>query len=110
MKFTGKPYLVQVFGSLLVGLLNDKKRKTVTVDDVKVVEARAMEWAESYFRDTYKRAPALVLEALAGLACGKAVDLSPAARRWLTQRYLLTPDDRLAIPIFGAWVEQHAVV
>ena len=71
---------------------------------------RAIEWAESYFRDTYKSAPTAAHDALAGLARGKAVDLTPAARRWLTQRYLLTPGDRLAIPVFGAWVEHHAMV
>jgi hypothetical protein len=106
----GQPYLVQVFGSLLVSLLNDEKRKTATVADVQAVEGRAIEWAESYFRDTYKSAPTAAHDALAGLARGKAVDLTPAARRWLTQRYLLTPGDRLAIPVFGAWVEHHAMV
>ena len=106
----GQPYLVQVFGSLLVSLLNDGKRKTATAADVPAVEGRAMEWAESYFRDTYKSAPTVAHDALAGLAQGNAVDLTPAARRWLTQRYLLTPGDRLAIPVFGAWVEHHSMV
>jgi len=106
----GQPYLVQVFGSLLVSLLNDNKRTTATVADVHAVEGRAMEWAESYFRDTYKNAPAFAQDALAGLAQGKAVDLTPAARRWLVQRYLLTSDDGLAIPVFGAWVEHYAMV
>jgi hypothetical protein len=84
--------------------------RTATVADVQAVEGRAMEWAESYFRDTYKSAPPFAHDALAGLACGKAPDLAPAARRWLTQRYLLTSDDHLSIPIFGAWVEHHAMV
>jgi hypothetical protein len=106
----GQPYLVQVFGSLLVGLLNDEKRKTATAADVQAVEGRAIEWAESYFRDTYKNAPTAAHDALAGLAQGKAAGLTPAARRWLTQRYLLTPGDRLAIPVFGAWVEHHSMV
>ena len=105
----GQPYLVQVFGSLLVSLLNDEKRKTATVADVQAVEGRAIEWAESYFRDTYKSAPTVAHDALAGLA-REAVDLTPAARRWLTQRYLLTSGDRLAIPVFGAWVEHHSMV
>jgi hypothetical protein len=102
----GQPYLLQVFGSLLVSLLNDEKRKTATVADVQAVESRAIEWAESYFRDMYKSAP----EGLGRLARGEAGDLTPAARRWLTQRYLLTSDDRLAIPVFGAWIEHHALV
>jgi hypothetical protein len=59
----GQPYLVQVFGSLLVSLLNDGKRKTAAVADVQAVEGRAMEWAESYFRDTYKSAPTVAHDA-----------------------------------------------
>jgi len=106
----GQPYLVQVFGSLLVSLLNDQKRKTATVADVQAVEGRAIEWAEGYFRDTYKSAPPAAHPALGGLAQGEAVDVTPAARRWLTQRYLLTPGDHLSIPVFGAWVAHHAMV
>jgi hypothetical protein len=48
-------------------------------------------------------------DALAGLAQGTAVDVTLAARRWLTQRYLLAPGDGL-IPVFGAWVEHHSMV
>jgi hypothetical protein len=106
----GQPYLVQLFGSLLVSLLNDQKRKTASVADVQAVEGRAIERAETYFRDTFKSAPELARDALGHLALGEPVDLTPAARRWLTQRYLLTPDDRLAIPIFGAWIAHHALV
>jgi len=36
--------------------------------------------------------------------------MSPAARRWLTQRYLLPGEDRLTIPLFGAWIAQDALV
>ena len=106
----GQPYLVQVFGSLLVSLLNEQRRKTAAVDDVQAVEGRAIEWAESYFRDTYKSAPAAAGDAIGRLAQGEPVDLTPTARRWLAQRYLLTPGDRLAIPVFGAWIEHHALV
>ena len=106
----GQPYLVQVFGSLLVTRLNEQKRKTAAVGDVQAVEGRAIEWAESYFRDTYKSAPPAARDAIGRLAQGEAADLMPVARRWLAQRYLLTPDDRLAIPAFGAWIEHHALV
>src|SRR5207237_9528236 len=59
----GQPYLVQVFGSLLVSLLNDEKRKTAALSDVQAVDGRAIEWAESYFRDTYKSAPTVARDA-----------------------------------------------
>jgi hypothetical protein len=106
----GQPYLLQVFGSLLVSRLNDEKRQSATMDDVAAVESRVFEWAEGYFRDMYRSAPERARDALADLSQGKPVELSPATRRWLAQRYLLTPDDRLAIPIFGAWIEHYALV
>jgi len=106
----GQPYLLQVFGSLLVSRLNDEKRTVANAADVRAVEGRAIEWAESFFRDTYKSAPEAAREALSRLSQGEPANLTPTARRWLAQRYLLTPDDRLSIPVFGAWIEHHALV
>jgi hypothetical protein len=106
----GQPYLLQVFGSLLVSRLNDEKRKLATLEDVRAVEGRAIEWAEAYFRDMFKSAPEPTREILARLAQGQAIEIAPAARRWLSHRYLLTSGDRLAVPVFGAWIEHHALV
>ena len=104
----GQPFLLQAFGSLLVSRLNDTDRRTAMIADIAAVEGRAIEWAEPYFRDMYKSAPAAAREALDHLSQGPA-DVSPAARRWLTQRYLLAPADHLAIPLFGAWISHHAI-
>jgi len=107
----GQPFLLQVFGSLLVTRLNDDRRTSATIDDVQAVSPRAIEWAESYFRDAFRSAPPPAHEALARLIRGQSLsDLQPLARRWLAQRYLLTPDDRLAVPLFGTWIEHHALV
>ena len=106
----GQPFLLQVYGSLVVSRLNEEKRMVATLADVQAVEGRAIEWAEGYFRDTYKSAPELVREAIGRLARGEPVVLASATRRWLAQRYLLTSEDRLAIPVFGAWIEHHALV
>lgn len=106
----GQPYLLQIFGALLVGRLNDEKRRGATLDDVETVEVRAIEWAEPYFRDAHRSVPPEARDALARLARDGDTLLTPLARRWLAQRYLLTPDDRLAIPLFGAWIEHHALV
>jgi hypothetical protein len=104
----GQPFLLQAFGSLLVNRLNDTDRRTATVADIAAVEHQAIGWAEPYFRDMYKSAPAAAREALDHLSHGSA-NLSPAARRWLAQRYLLTPDDRLSVPLFAAWISHHAI-
>jgi len=106
----GQPYLLQVFGSLLVSRLNDEKRTVANQAGVRAVEGRVIEWAESYFRDTYKSAPEAAREAFSRLSQGEPANLTPTARRWLAQRYLLTPDDRLSVPVFGAWIEHHALV
>ena len=74
------------------------------------METRAIEWAEGYFRDMFRWAPETVREALWRMARGEPGEMTPAARRWLAQRYLLTGDDRLAVPLFGTWIEHHALV
>ena len=106
----GQPFLLQVYGSLLVSRLNEEKRKTATLDDVKEVGVRAVEWAGPFFQDTYKSAPAAVQAMLGNLALGKPVDVTPSARRWLTQRYLVTDDDGLAIPLFAAWIQHQGYI
>jgi hypothetical protein len=93
-----------------VSRLNDEKRQVTSVADVKAVEGRAIEWAEGYFRDTYKNAPEGARGALDRLSQGQGVELAAGTRRWLAQRYLLTADDQLAIPVFGAWIENYALV
>lgn len=58
----------------------------------------------------YKSAPEVAREVLSRLSQGEPPNLTPVARRWLAQRYLLSPDDHLSIPVFGAWIEHHALV
>ena len=77
--------------------------------DVDVVEGRAIEWADGYLRDTYKSAPPAARDALERLGTGQPIDPSPEVRRWLSKRYLLTSDDRLAVPLFAAWLAHHAL-
>ena len=103
----GQPYLLQVYGSLLVSRLNEAQRTAATLADVEAVELKAIEWAEGYFRDMYKSAPATARDALDRLSIDQGVELAPIARRWLAQRYLLTPDDRLSVPVFGAWIHHY---
>ncbi|MBL8240682.1 MAG: hypothetical protein JNM66_24905 [Bryobacterales bacterium] len=106
----GQPFLVQVYGYLLVKRCNDQNCQAATIHDFQALEEKVIEWAEAYFRDMYNAAPAPVREALDQLAQGLPATLAPATRRWLNQRYLLTDQDRLAIPIFGSWLKFHALV
>jgi hypothetical protein len=101
----GHAFLLQIFGWLLVEHLNTAKRNVASLADI-----AAIDWAEPYFRDMHKDAPLETRDALARLAHGELVELSPRTRRWLAQRYLLTPEDRLAIPFFASWIEHFAPV
>ena len=104
----GQPFLLQIFGYLLVDHLNTQKRQVAFLADVNCIETRAIDWAEPYFRDMHKDAPPETREALAHLAQGETVTLGPRTTRWLAQRYLLTPEDTLAIPLFASWLERYA--
>lgn len=106
----GQPFLLQVYGSVLVSRLNEEKRQTATVSDVDAVEVRAIEWVEPYFREAYRSAPEAAREALMTLSQGSSMELAPVARRWMAQRYLLDSEDRLAVPLFGVWIAHHALV
>jgi hypothetical protein len=105
----GQPFLLQIFGYLLVEQLNTEKRQVASLADIRAIQTRAVEWAEPYLRDMHKDAPPEARDALARLARNETVDLTPRARRWLVQRYLLTPEDRLAIPLFASWIEHYAL-
>lgn len=106
----GQPFLLQIFGYLLVEQLNADKRQIASRADIDAIQTPAIEWAEPYFRDMHKDAPPETREALTHLARGEAVNLTARTKRWLAQRYLLTPEDSLAIPLFASWIEHYAVV
>jgi hypothetical protein len=106
----GQPFLLQIFGYLLVEHLNTEKRQIASLAHLDAIQTRAIDWAEPYFRDMHKDAPPETRDALAHLARGETVIFTPRTRRWLTQRYLLTPENTLAIPLFASWIEHYAAV
>ena len=79
----GQPFLLQIFGYLLVEQLNSDKRKATSLADVQAIQTRTIEWAEPYFRDMHKDAPPETREALTRLARGEAINLTPRTKRWL---------------------------
>lgn len=103
----GQPFLLQLYGSLLVTLLNDSQRRQVCQSDVATIEPLALEQAASYFRHTVEAAPPAARAALEALAWEQSVTLAPPTRRWLRRRLLLSEDDRLLIPVLGTWIRQE---
>ena len=79
------------------------------MEDIDAVKERAMEWAEPFFRDSYRSAPPAARRVLSDMIAGRFTEIPASARRWLSRRYLLTPEDRLSIPLFGAWLEHNGL-
>lgn len=102
----GQPFLLQAYGSALISRINEGERKprTATMDDLLAVEETVLSRWKPYFADTVNSAPDDAREALHSLATGKQPALSTRTRRWLQRRCLLTEDDRLRIPVLGAWI------
>jgi hypothetical protein len=100
----GQPYLVQLYGSLLVTRLNEEERRRADLADVPRVEEQVLQQATYYLRNTYQAAPPAAQAALLDLAHDGTPTLDAATRRWLRRRLLLTEEGRLSIPVLGAWL------
>lgn len=103
----GQPYLIQLYGSLLIQYLNEIKEKRARITDLEIVEERVLEQATYYFRNTIQVAPPSAKKALEMLATGEAVEIDKYTRRWLQRRCLLTDDDKLLIPVLGTWINEY---
>jgi hypothetical protein len=103
----GQPYLLQMYGSFLVFLLNDEGRSQACLNDVERVGDRILTEAAYYFHNTVLSAPPEARLALGDLAAGRAPDLTQRTRVWLRRRGLLAEDGRIGIPILGAWMREE---
>jgi hypothetical protein len=100
----GQPNLVQLYGSLLVTLLNQEERHRAELADVPRIEEQALQQATYYLRNTYQEAPPAAQAALLDLAHDGTPNLDASTRRWLRRRLLLTDEGRLSVPVLGAWL------
>ncbi|ASF45134.1 nSTAND1 domain-containing NTPase [Methylovulum psychrotolerans] len=103
----GQPYLVQLYGSLLVSRLNETQCRTAELADLEAVERRALEQSAYYFRHLYRTAPESARAALQGLAQGETTSLDPRTRRWLERRLLIDGQGQLNIPVLGRWLVEE---
>ncbi|HZF11209.1 MAG TPA: AAA family ATPase [Thermoanaerobaculia bacterium] len=104
----GQPNLVQLYGSLLVNLLNAEDRRQATLQDVPRIEADVLAQEVSYFRNLLQAPPA-ARAALVALAQDQRPEIDPPTRRWLRRRLLVTEEDRLSMPVLGAWIRAEEV-
>ena len=103
----GQPYLLQLFGSLLISYLNREKRKTATVEDIGPVEEEVMSQGAHYFRHTYESAPQPARLILEQLAAGREPIMAATVEHWLIRRGLLTNERKLCIPALGAFMREE---
>jgi hypothetical protein len=104
---SGQPYLLQLFGTLLINRLNEEERLTAKPEDVVAIEAEAITQGRYYFDNTYRDAPTAQREALEALARGESPSLTAATRRWLERRWLIDEHGHLRIPVLGAFIREE---
>jgi hypothetical protein len=109
----GQPLLLQAFGDALVSRLNEQQPepRRANLADVDAVQEHILQRYRPFFADTMNREKMsrAARAALLALAHGRAPELDTRTRRWLRQRCLLTADDRLRIPVLGAWIRDEGL-
>ena len=103
----GQPFLLQLYGSVLIQHLNDNKRKQAEMADLAIVEAQVLEQANYYFKNIVEAAPEHAQTGLVALAEAQPCLLDKRTRRWLNRRCLLTAEDQLMIPVLGEWIREY---
>lgn len=103
----GQPYLVQLYGSLLVDELNEVKRKTAAPDDLEPVEERVLDQAGYYFHNLWNDLPPTARALLPALADGRSIQPDPATQRWLRRRLILSEESSFMVPVFGRWIREN---
>jgi hypothetical protein len=103
----GQPYLLQLFGTLLINRLNEENRVTANIDDVPAIEVEALSQGRYYFGNTYQDATKAVRESLEALALGEKTVVAGPVRRWLERRWLIDEHGALRTPVLGEYIRQE---
>ena len=106
-RVNGQPYLLQLYAYLLVNDLNDANRTQANLEDVPQIEKKVLKQARNYFENIYKSTPKPVQTILEQLAFEQAPAIDLPSRRWLKRRYLLNEQEKIAIPVFNAWIHRQ---
>lgn len=104
----GQPYLLQLYGSILILRLNDQGRRQASLDDLSAVDEVVLTEGRPYFANTLQSAPEEARRTLVALSEGRQVALSSRARVWLRRRSLIGEDNTLLIPILGTWIREES--
>jgi hypothetical protein len=104
-RVNGQPFLLQLYAYLLVNHLNEATRVQAELKDVTIIENIVLSQAKNYFRNIFFTAPENVQTALKNLALGKTAPHN--CHRWLKRRCLLNEQEKLSIPVLGAWILEN---
>ena len=100
----GQPYLLQLYGGVLISHLNQQERRIATLEDIDQIEDEVMSEGAYYFRHTYESAPEDARQALQELAQGKHPSKRNQARPWLMRRGLIDESGELTIPVLATFM------
>jgi serine/threonine protein kinase len=103
----GQPYLLQLYGTLLINELNEHDRTTARLEDVPVIEQEALSQGRYYFGNTYQDAAEGARAALEALARGESPVIAGATRRWLERRWLIDEHGKLRTPVLGDFIREE---
>lgn len=103
----GQPYLLQLFGTLLINRLNEQERTNAAVEDVAAIEQESLLQGRYYFGNTYQDAPLGVRDVLEALARGETPTILGATRRWLLRRWLIDEHGALRTPVLGVFIREE---
>lgn len=103
----GQPFLVQLYGSLLVERLNEARRKTATLDDIEPVEQEVLDQANYYFSNVWGDLPPAAHPVLRALDAGQPAKADAATQRWLRRRLIVSEEGVLLVPVFARWVREN---
>ncbi|MGC4049163.1 MAG: protein kinase [Paludibaculum sp.] len=100
----GQPYLLQLYGSLLISRLNELDRAQAIPGDLPMVEDEAMSQGAYFLRHTYEAAPPDARQALEKLAADEKPEYTPPVRQWLCRRGLIDDEGKLKIPVLATFM------
>lgn len=103
----GQPYLLQLYGSLLIAHLNAEGKRQAVTEDVRPIEEDVMSQGAYYFRHAYEAAPAQARAALEALAVGRKPEIDTPTRQWLARRGLVAENGHLSIPVLGTFMKEE---
>lgn len=116
---SGHPYLLQLYGSLIVDHLNNTGRTQAALDDLVEIDFEMLNRADSYFKGIFRLIPTPMQLPLRQLAQDSQdlnshsinahnVNIEPETRQWLLKQGLIKPDNTIRVPIFRRWLSEES--